>query len=315
MGFVAIEDLQGTIELVIFPGIWAKFSDLIVPDGIILVEGRTDTSSAEPKVLVDQITTDFSMTVPLDTVSNHLQKQQNSKAVKQQNSAPANEKQRRSDRTAGQDLSVEEEYPSSIFEDLPKADEEEPPMPDPPPDWDLYAPAEASLVVIAASMFAGGGGDSQPAPEPSQSLEPVIEAVHSGEAPLTSVEISPVFVEPLIETAIKTSIEMPADRPIVLPPFLVPPAVAGGSELVQMVTVVMRASGDKTRDVLRLRRIHGTVMSFPGNDRFAFHVFERNRGYLLEFPNFTTGVCSDLIAKLQFLVGSENVRVEPITFQ
>jgi hypothetical protein len=241
-------------------------------------------------------------------VSNHPPKQQNNKAVKQQNSAPANEKQRRSDKTAGQDLSVEEEYPSSIFEDLPKAGEEEPPMPDPPSDWDLYAPAEASLVVIAASMFAGGGGDSQPAPEPSQPFQAVIEATQTGEAPL-------VFVEPLIETALKTSIEMPSDRPIVLPPYLVPPAGAGGSELVQMVTVVMRASGDKTRDVLRLRRIHGTVMSFPGNDRFAFHVFERNRGYLLEFPNFTTGVCSDLVAKLQFLVGSENVRVEPITFQ
>ena len=56
-----------------------------------------------------------------------------------------------------------------------------------------------------------------------------------------------------------------------------------------MITVMVRSSGDKTRDVLRLRRIHGTIMSYPGNDRFALHVFERGRGYLLEFPNFTTG--------------------------
>jgi hypothetical protein len=82
-----------------------------------------------------------------------------------------------------------------------------------------------------------------------------------------------------------------------------------------MVTLVLRSMGDKTRDVLRLRRIHGTVMSYPGNDRFAFHVFERGRGYLVEFPNFTTGVCPELVAKLQFLVGPENVRVESITFQ
>jgi hypothetical protein len=82
-----------------------------------------------------------------------------------------------------------------------------------------------------------------------------------------------------------------------------------------MVTVVLRGSGDKTRDALRMRRIHGKVMSFPGEDRFAFLVYEHGRGYMVEFPNFTTGVCPDLIARLQFLVGSENVRVEQITFQ
>jgi hypothetical protein len=82
-----------------------------------------------------------------------------------------------------------------------------------------------------------------------------------------------------------------------------------------MITVVLRSSGDKTRDVLRMRRIHGTAMSFPGNDRFAFHVFEKGHGYLVEFPNFTTGLCPDLLSKLRLLAGSENVRVEPITFQ
>jgi hypothetical protein len=82
-----------------------------------------------------------------------------------------------------------------------------------------------------------------------------------------------------------------------------------------MITVVLRATGDKTRDVLRLRRIHGTIMSFPGVDRFAFQVYERGRGYLVEFPNFTTGMCNELVAKLNQLVGPDNVRVDPITFQ
>lgn len=81
-----------------------------------------------------------------------------------------------------------------------------------------------------------------------------------------------------------------------------------------MITVVLRSTGDKTRDVLRLRRIHGILVSFPGEDRFAFRVFERGQGYLIEFPNETTGLCPDLITRLHSLVGSENVRVEPITF-
>jgi DNA polymerase-3 subunit alpha len=352
MGFVAIEDLQGTIELVIFPSIWAKFSDLIVPDGIILVEGRADTSGAEPKVLVDSITTDFSMTVPLESASknekapdknrpsyssdaakpsaNKSANQQNSKLVKQrfdetasqrigksvnQQANPSeDQKQNDPENAPATDISVEDDYPASAFEDMPEADDEMPPAPEPPPDWELYATPEPSLAVIAASMFAEGGSP-QPAAESSETAQLASEAKQSDEAQLASNEPRAVMVEAILEPPNEIASEKPIDRPIVLPPYLVPPAVARGSEQVQMVTVVMRASGDKTRDVLRLRRIHGTVMSFPGNDRFAFHVFERNRGYLLEFPNFTTGICADLIAKLQLLVGSENVRVEPITFQ
>jgi DNA polymerase-3 subunit alpha len=79
-----------------------------------------------------------------------------------------------------------------------------------------------------------------------------------------------------------------------------------------MITVVLRSTGDKTRDVLRLRRIHGIITSYPGNDRFSFHVFERGRGYLLEFPNFTAGYCPELMHRLTSLVGPENVRAEPI---
>ena len=82
-----------------------------------------------------------------------------------------------------------------------------------------------------------------------------------------------------------------------------------------MLTVVLRSTGDKTRDVLRLRRIHGIISSYPGNDRFAFHVFERGRGYLLEFPNDSAGINPELVQRLSSLIGSENVRIEPITFQ
>ena len=98
------------------------------------------------------------------------------------------------------------------------------------------------------------------------------------------------------------------------PPFLVSPITTPSANSIHMITVVMRASGDKTRDVLRMRRIHWIVMSYPGDDRFAFQVYERGQGYLVEFPNFSTGMCSELVAKLQKLVGTENVRIESITF-
>ena len=83
----------------------------------------------------------------------------------------------------------------------------------------------------------------------------------------------------------------------------------------KMITVVIRNSGDQARDNLRLRRLHGLLISYPGNDRFAFYVVELNRGYQLEFPNDTTQISSELLSRLEQIVGSENVITEEITYQ
>jgi hypothetical protein len=82
-----------------------------------------------------------------------------------------------------------------------------------------------------------------------------------------------------------------------------------------MITVILRPSLDKVRDNLRIRQIYGTLIAFPGNDRFAFHVFERGRGYLIEFPNFTTNMCPELLTRLKGFIPADQLRVEPITFQ
>ena len=82
-----------------------------------------------------------------------------------------------------------------------------------------------------------------------------------------------------------------------------------------MITVILRPRTDKVRDNLLLRRVFGLMISYPGNDRFAFHIFENGRGHLLEFPNLTTGMNTELMAHLAGLVGPENIRIEPITFQ
>jgi hypothetical protein len=81
------------------------------------------------------------------------------------------------------------------------------------------------------------------------------------------------------------------------------------------VTVILRPTGDADRDIRRISRLHGTFISFPGKDRFAFHVFEEGKGHLIEFPNDTTRVCAELLKKVADFVGEGNVRIEPITYQ
>jgi len=83
----------------------------------------------------------------------------------------------------------------------------------------------------------------------------------------------------------------------------------------QMVVVILRSTGDRRRDALRMRRVHGLLTSYPGRDRFAFHVFETSRRYHLEFPSSTTGYCPELHAQLLTLLGEGSVQVEPLMIQ
>ncbi len=298
MGFVTIEDLQGTIDLVIFPSVWAKVSEIIELDRIILVEGRADTNSAEPKVLVDQITTDIKSVAPQPV---EVQYQASSEA----------------------EVGVEE---SSLLEELQEVESSIPPIPEPPPEWEYsgspsYGEPSIREPILAITQNDKGNSleniDDEPQDDSMHASKPFAEEEDNN--PDARLGIANMGEEDALDTGLEpineTLLEKESETPIPLPPYLLPPAHIPGSGNVQMVTVVLRASGDKTRDALRMRRIHGTVMSYPGEDRFAFLVYEHGHGYILEFPNFTTGVCPDLLAKLQFLVGSDNVRLEQITFQ
>ncbi len=90
---------------------------------------------------------------------------------------------------------------------------------------------------------------------------------------------------------------------------------ARDSDRSRMVTVVLRSTGDKERDNRRLKMIYGVLVSIPGKDRFAFMVFEKERRYLVEFPNETTGISPELVHKLTQMVGEDNIRIEPIQIQ
>ena len=83
----------------------------------------------------------------------------------------------------------------------------------------------------------------------------------------------------------------------------------------KIVTVMLDSSGDRNRDALRMRRVHGLLNSYPGNDRFAFLLFESSHRYLLEFPSSSTGYCAELHAQLVELVGEHRVRIETLRYQ
>ncbi len=77
-----------------------------------------------------------------------------------------------------------------------------------------------------------------------------------------------------------------------------------------LITIILKNRGDLMRDKLRLRQVYGTLISYPGNDRFAFQIIEKDRAHLLEFPNASTKISKNLINQLRDMLGRENVQVE-----
>jgi DNA polymerase III alpha subunit len=59
MAFAEIEDLQGTVDLVIFPNIWEETADLWQPERILVVRGQVSFRDREPSILVDSATNEI----------------------------------------------------------------------------------------------------------------------------------------------------------------------------------------------------------------------------------------------------------------
>ena len=55
MAFATLEDIQGSVELVIFPRAWAKYADELRSGEVLLVSGKADTERTDPKILVNKI--------------------------------------------------------------------------------------------------------------------------------------------------------------------------------------------------------------------------------------------------------------------
>jgi DNA polymerase-3 subunit alpha len=364
MAFVSLEDLQGSVELVVFPKVWERFSNVIDFDRIVLVEGRIDLGGAEPKVLVDSVSTDFSVTSPLNPPLaprpngrfNGSNGGENGEDEPWQTVNPVEDQ-------ISRDLPVASASPSEQMEN------QLPPPPDAfPQDWEdpLNGPVVASTQTGSQdgpALTSPTKADNPPVTDatPTPVPEPIEQAAQNGlPAPIPAPEpidpaeskgdsaalddvAEPNAAEPIAQRRQPSeAVPLPSEPspiglpevPLVLPElkiplvgsetggdlpaglsYILPPAAPEDAETVYMITVILRSSGDKTRDSLKVRRIHGLASSFPGNDRFALKVYERNRGYLVEFPNFTTQYCPELVSMLNLLVGQENVHVEPITFQ
>jgi DNA polymerase-3 subunit alpha len=309
MGFVTLEDIQGNIELVLFPKTWQKTHEQLKVGQIVIVEGKVDTGSTPPKVLVDEIRTEIRILEPVTT------------AVVPQSTAPEPATPAQPPR---QDIPQQKKTPvkpsvppparqvaekNTSYGGNPEFDDMPPPPDNFPDDWETQWQPSFEEAKIAArpepQVHIEPIGEPSPKPEPADmEIKPAPNGQKQPEVPHEAL-----FVQP-IES-------VPAQYSDVLPSLYIPLAqeAKDSEHPPQQITVVLRSTGDKERDRRRIKTLYGTLISFHGRDRFSFHIFEDGKGHLIDFPNDTTHVCPEVLDRLKKLMGEECWRVEEITFQ
>ena len=343
MGFVTLEDVQGNIELVLFPRTWEKNREQLTVGQIIIVEGKVDTNSAPPKILVDTIRTEIRILESLDDPADDplsaneppLAKPKPSSAFTPDASADQTQDEPAPVIPASplpvQNIPAQKKIPvkpgfsppirqiaeqaapvyvaDADFEDMP------PPPDNFPEDWDNEWQPSFDNAQIAARPEPKV--DHRPITEPHPLVAPLIEEKTED----TTVESIAYEREPLAVSreamAVQPVESIPTEH-VRIPPSLYIPLAKEEKDKEhppQQITVMLRSTGDKERDKRRIKTMYGTLISFHGRDRFSFQIFENGSGHLIDFPNDTTRVCSEMLDRMKKLMGEESWHVEEITFQ
>lgn len=287
MGFFTLEDIQGSVDITAFPRVWEQCAPLVTPDRVLLVEGKLENEGGEPKILADRVSEVFieyeQNGEPVDPYLCYLPDEENGNGVH---------------------LEEEQSYlpPAAAIAGHAIAEREPPPPPDFDEDFLFHSSAAAPLHSLAASPQVG-----EAAPPPVDQPPPSTEPGRTGSSlPPAPVDPPPLEMDaPLVNSGLRYLVPP-------IPPGGVPPEESGE---IRMVKVILRSTGDRQRDVQRLKRVHGILRAAPGNDRFALYLFEGSARFLLEFPNETTGITNRLLRDLSQAAGEGNVIIETIPIQ
>ena len=314
MAFVTIEDIQGSIELVLFPKTWTKFREALQIGQIVVVTGKVDAGSTPPKILADNFQTDIKMLIPVDGPAGTLKPR------------TADEAPRR----------PEANQPAPKAAPVQKATQ----TPMGRSATPTYAAAESAPVYagVASPTVGGTGGgsldDSPPPPEnfpdgwddewqPSfedaaLAARPTSKLVgRTGSPPITPPQTLEAKILPDETESVSSAV---SEAALVPPPILqslyIPLVDESDRERAQQqITILLRPTHDNTIDKRRIKTIYGTLISFHGRDKFTFQIFENGKGHLIDFPNDSTRICPELLARLKKLIGEESWRIEPILLQ
>jgi hypothetical protein len=275
---------------------------------IIIVEGKVDTTNTPPKILADVIRTEIKVIASADShpmdvppaPAQPLHYQSKVMPVRKENSPAAGH-------TSSATNSAQ---PNSHVKNVP------------------YAAAESPAQYAAPEVDMNTGDDVPPPPDNfpdgwDTEWQPSFDDAALASKPAPKFKKDELITPPqtvLADSILTEKVDEVTGETTVMsytaPSLYVPLAKANEEHPPRQITIILRAShDDKPRDKRRIQTLHGTLISFHGKDKFSFHIFESGKGHLIDFPNETTNICPELIARLYKVLGEECWRVEDILVQ
>ncbi|MBK9601798.1 MAG: DNA polymerase III subunit alpha [Anaerolineales bacterium] len=321
MGFVTIEDIQGNIELVLFPKTWEKFRETLTVGQIVIVEGKVDQGNPPAKILVDIVRTEINMTVPADdqygkqdlTPKPLLPRAEADAPLRPQTPQP---KPTPFDQTQGRPAPVQ------------KATQPPQQKPAESTNQRVSVPQVAEPAPVYVTPISPVDDDMPPPPDNfpdgwENEWQPSFDEAAIASKPEPKFKKNEEVTPPLVTRAVAAltnadEVDQAEDKHEAILPSLYVPLVKENKDKEhppQQITIILRSTGDHERDKRRIKTLYGTLISHHGRDKFSFQIFENGKGHLIDFPNDTTRICPELLERLKKLMGEESWRVEPITFQ
>jgi len=328
MAIVTLEDLQGQIDVVLFPRTWRQCADMVQEGAVIRVSGKVDASRGEAQIVAENVSTNF--TVSEEAAPMTAQLLRNLAALPD---------------WLGDSEEPPEEGPLPSLENVGLDESDLPPAPPPqePAPSPNIAPASAGGVASAPDLVPQPVAETvQPVAEAQAVVEPQRPATARPQARSEIAGRAAGVGTRAAEGAPPWAMESgesrraPAASPRAGQSAPPRPAQAGGRpvwadasdeempsyratstvEARKLIVIRFVRSEDVDVDRRRLRRIHGRLTEFHGVDRFQIVICQGSQEYNMEFPNHTTQFSEGLVAELRALPGVIEVRwVEQTTSQ
>jgi DNA polymerase III subunit alpha len=288
MAFVSLEDLQGTMELVVFPRVWEQYRELLGSDKVVIISGKLDRKDDDtPKILVDKVEEAHLTATPDNATGVYPTKKLRKPEIA--------------------DEYLTDDDPFSIQEYL---------------DGNGYhEDSKMTAFQMDESEFGlSGAGTINNLPLAGTAIQQLdnapVEAQKTEHTdPLPAQQPQPVMANNHPPqngngngNGKKPEVLYRGHLPLDTLPEL-PDRKKQDEQRMQKIFITLQATGNPEHDRRRLRRIHGEILAYPGKDAFAFYVIEKGIRYLIDFPNDTTGWCPELQQRLMTRLGKENIEI------
>ncbi len=282
MAVLTVEDITGTFSAVLFPRTWKRYQEMIDEDVVVILRGKADTSRGDVQIIVDSVSQEAEIAVAAEDATPHLPEAPfpwAESAPQPQVAAPARPGNGHSRATHAA-----------------AAPQQAPPPPEPSPAPPLQAPPEPPRAEEEMPSWLAEDFDRE-VPLPPSDWAPVraLPPTPTRGAPSPKRVPSPAREVEREHTMPQQSASAP---PEARPPHL--------------LTLVIHRSGDDEKDRKRLRRLHGYLTQYPGQDRFRFELVGGGKRAVLDFPNDPIAINDDVLDFAVRMLGEDGVFVHPL---